>query len=180
VGSVDALLEAIDGASGGEVLVVDDGGLDTEACVGDLVVLEAREAGLAGVVVWGRHRDTAQLAGIGLPVFSRGACPAGPRADRQRPAAAGPVRIGHVAVAPGDLVLADDDGVLVVDHDQAGAVIAEAQRIQAVEAGQAQRLTAGISLREQLDFPGYLQRRRTTPSLTFRHHLAALGAAIEA
>jgi len=52
------------------VLVVDNGGRADEACVGDLVVLEAQAAGLGGVVMWGLHRDTPEVTQIGLPVFS--------------------------------------------------------------------------------------------------------------
>jgi regulator of RNase E activity RraA len=54
------------------VLVVDNGGRADEACVGDLVVLEAQAAGLGGVVMWGLHRDTPEVTQIGLPVFSYG------------------------------------------------------------------------------------------------------------
>src|SRR5580692_4209144 len=76
-GSVDVFLEAFNSAAQGDVLVVDNGGRDDEACVGDLVVLEAQAAGVGGVMVWGLHRDTAELTQIALPVFSYGRCPAG-------------------------------------------------------------------------------------------------------
>jgi len=55
------------------MLVVDNGGLLDEACVGDLVALEAHAAGMEGMVIWGLHRDTADIRAIGLPVFSLGA-----------------------------------------------------------------------------------------------------------
>ena len=61
LGSVDVLLETIDDAPPGAIMVVDNGGRLDEACVGDLMVLEAERAGLAGMVIWGLHRDTAQL-----------------------------------------------------------------------------------------------------------------------
>ena len=57
-GSVDAFLEAFETAAPGDVLVVDNGGLLDEACVGDLVALEAQAAGVEGMVIWGLHRDT--------------------------------------------------------------------------------------------------------------------------
>ena len=66
-------------AAPGDVLVVDNGGRLDEACVGDLVVLEAQAASLEGMVVWGLHRDTGDIRAIGLPVFSLGARPNGPR-----------------------------------------------------------------------------------------------------
>ncbi len=85
-GSVDIFLEAFEQAEAGDVLVADNGGRLDEACIGDLVVIEAAAAGLAGVVIWGLHRDTADIQAIGLPVFSLGAVPAGPSRIDQRPA----------------------------------------------------------------------------------------------
>jgi len=77
-GSVDAFLEALDTAAPGDVLVADNGGRQDEACAGDLVALEAQAAGMEGMVIWGLHRDTADIRAIGLPVFSPGATPTGP------------------------------------------------------------------------------------------------------
>jgi 4-hydroxy-4-methyl-2-oxoglutarate aldolase len=57
-GSIDVFLEALELARPGDVLVVDNGGREDESCVGDLVALEVQRAGLAGIVIWGLHRDT--------------------------------------------------------------------------------------------------------------------------
>ena len=63
---------------------MDNSGRPDEACVGDLVALEASRAGLSGIVIWGLQRDTTELHIIRLPVFSLGALSAGPqRLDRQ-------------------------------------------------------------------------------------------------
>src|SRR5260370_16655525 len=77
-GSVDVFLEAFETATPGDVLVVDNAGRLDEACVGDLVALEAQAAGLSGMVIWGLPRDTADIPATGLPVFSLGPIPAGP------------------------------------------------------------------------------------------------------
>jgi regulator of RNase E activity RraA len=84
-GSVDIFLEAIDCAAPGDVLVVDNSGRLDESCVGDLVALEAHAAGLAGIIIWGLHRDTADMRAIGLPIFSLGTIPTGPQRLDIRP-----------------------------------------------------------------------------------------------
>ena len=180
VGSVDIFLEALEGAAPGEVLVVDNGGRLDEACVGDLVALEAQAAGLEGLVIWGLHRDTADIRAIGLPVFSLGAIPTGPQRLDVRPQdALASATVGDWAVGREDLVLGDDDGVLFVPAASAGGLFAVAETIRDTERRQAERVRAGVSLRSQLQFDSYLAQRQRTPSLSFRDHLRALGGAIE-
>ena len=178
LGSVDRLLEAIDRAVPGQVLVVDNDGRTDEACLGDLVVLEAAGGGVAGIVVWGLHRDTADLVRIGLPLLSLGALPTGPLPHHARPERRD-VRVGEHGVAEGDLVVADDDGVVLVAAADAAAVLAAARGIRDAERAQAQRIAEGTSLRAQLRFGDYLARRRREPDWTFRRHLREVGGEIE-
>ena len=179
-GSVDVFLEALGGAEPGDVLVVDNGGRADEACVGDLVILEARAAGLVGVLVWGLHRDTPELAGIGLPVFSYGRCPAGPaRLDDREASALASARVGRCLVTGSDIVFGDDDGVLFVEADHASRVLAAARQIARTERDQARKILAGQTLRQQTAFSEYLARRAAEPSFTFRQHLRQIGGAIE-
>jgi regulator of RNase E activity RraA len=180
VGSVDIFLEALEGAAPGDVLVVDNGGRLDEACVGDLVALEAQAAGLEGLVVWGLHRDTADLRTIGLPVFSLGAIPTGPQRLDVRPQdALDSATVGDWAVGREDLVLGDDDGVLFVPAARAVNLFTLAETIRDTERRQAERIRAGVSLRRQLQFDSYLTQRQRAPSLTFREYLRAVGGAIE-
>lgn len=178
-GSVDVFLEALESAPRGGVLVIDNEARTDEACIGDLIVGETRLAGLAGIVVWGLHRDAAQIREIGLPVWSLGTVPAGPRGVR--PAAPGdtPVRIGDVTVTAGDVVVGDDDGVVFVESADWPEVARIAAKIVEVEGAQAQGIAAGMALRDQLRFRDYLLRRESDPAYTLREHLRALGAAIE-
>lgn len=179
-GSVDVFLEAFTRAEAGDVLVVDNGGRVDEACVGDLVVLEAQAAGLAGLVIWGLHRDTADITRIGLPVFSLGSCPAGPASPRPRAADALTCAcVEGWTVTSDDVIFADDDGVIAVPAAHADEVMSVAQTIRDTEAGQARWIKAGVSLRSQVRFDEYLARRQQNPALTFRDHLRTVGGAIE-
>jgi regulator of RNase E activity RraA len=179
-GSVDVFLEALEGAAPGDVLVVDNAGRQDESCVGDLVVLEAQGAGLQGLVVWGLHRDTADIRAIGLPVFSLGAIPTGPlRLDDRAPNALAQARVGEWTVGRDDLVLADDDGVLLVPAARAADLFTTAETIRDTEGHQADLMRAGVSLRSQVQLPAYLERRRSRPGLSFREHLRSVGGAIE-
>lgn len=180
VGSVDVFLEAYETAEPGDVLVVDNGGRLDESCVGDLAVLEAKAAGLSGVVIWGLHRDTADVRAIGLPVFSLGSLPTGPlRLDPRPEGALASARVGQWTVTRDDLVFGDDDGVLFVPAGRASEVFDHAEAIRDTERRQADRIRAGETLRDQLRFAEFLERRRAQPDWTLRDHLRHIGGAIE-
>jgi 4-hydroxy-4-methyl-2-oxoglutarate aldolase len=179
-GSVDVFIEAISQAAPGSVLVIDDGGRRNQACIGDLVAGEAKLAGLAGILVWGCHRDTQEILALGLPVFSLGPFPSGPRASTERDAdALFSARVGDLLVSREDVVAADDDGAIFLPKDKMSEIVAAARTIRDREHDQAELLAAGTTLFEQLRFADYLDKRAADPSYTLRVHLQAIGRAIE-
>lgn len=179
-GSVDIFLEAMTVAHPGDVLVIDNQGRRDEACIGDLIALEARAHGIAGMIVWGLHRDTTDLVEIGLPVFSYGAYPFGPqRLDVREAEALHSARLGGFSVTNTDVVFADDDGVLFAPGEDIEKLLSAAQTIYQPERRQAELINAGQTLHEQLLFDQYLAKRVADPSFTLRKHLREIGGAIE-
>ena len=179
-GSVDVFLEAMQDAQSGDVLVIDNGGRLDEGCIGDLTALEAENGRLAGIIVWGVHRDTPELRQISLPIFSYGMWPSGPqRLDTRDSSALHSARFGNFVVERTDVVFADDDGCLFVLAQHADDVLSVAHEIWERERRQAEAIKSGRSLREQLDFARYLEKRAADPNYTFREHLRKISGAIE-
>jgi 4-hydroxy-4-methyl-2-oxoglutarate aldolase len=179
-GSVDVFLEAMQGARSGDVLVIDNGGRLDEGCIGDLIALEAENCGLAGIIVWGAHRDTPELRQIGLPIFSYGSCPAGPqRLDPRDSMVLHSAQVGDFVVESNDMAFADDDGCLFVPAQHAEDLLSVAREIWQQERLQAQEIKSGRSLREQLNFAQYLEKRAADPGYMFREHLRRISGAIE-
>lgn len=135
---------------------------------------------LAATLCWGAHRDTAAIRAIGAKVWSLGTCPNGPLELRSRPDdALSRARFGAATVSSGDVVFADDDGVVFVGLTHLAEVIDTARAIAVREGAQATRLLKGELLRSQLDLHGYLAKRAANPAYTFRDHLKTFGGAIE-
>jgi regulator of RNase E activity RraA len=117
---------------------------------------------------------------IGFPVFSYGTCPVGPlRVDARAADALTEARFGTARAGREDAVFADDDGALLVASAQVDVILDKAEAIRATERQQAERIAAGETLRDQLRFAAFLQRRAGEPHLTFRAWLREIGGAIE-
>lgn len=179
-GSVDVFFETLEASEPGDVLVVDNEGRDDEGCIGDLTAFEVERAGLAGIVIWGRHRDTAILRTMQFPLFSLGVCGRGPvRLDPRGPDAFRSAQIGETLVTAADYVVADDDGALFIAAASIEAAATAGESIRDIEQRQVELMKGGITLRQQLRFGDYLRARAEDPGMDFRTHLRALNAAIE-
>jgi regulator of RNase E activity RraA len=113
-GDLEALVPAVDMLEAGDVLVIDHGGRESLACWGELTSLAAKQRGCVGVIVDGAVTNVAEIERHELPTFARGVAALGGRRLQEGGGVNVPVQCGGVAVHPGDLVLADDDGVVIV------------------------------------------------------------------
>jgi RraA family protein len=106
-----AIHKALEFVGPGDVIVVDGGGDETRALIGEIMMNIARQRGAAGYVIDGAIRDAAAIAAADFPVFARAAFHRGPY--KYGPGEINvPVSIGGMVVTPGDIVVGDDDGVL--------------------------------------------------------------------
>jgi len=129
----------------GEVVVIAAGGLEDVAMMGEMVARQSMIRGLGGIVVDGAVRDTGALLDFDLPVFCRGKAARGPHKEFggyvDLPAAA-----GGVSVRPGDLILGDEDGVVVVPLERLDAVLKAARAHLTKEVGWVAALESGRTL----------------------------------
>ncbi len=113
---------------------------------GELLTAAAKRRGLAGLVIDGHVRDRERIVVSGFPVFCRGLSIRGTSKDAAAPGALGqPVTIGEVVVEPGDLVVADADGVVVIPDEAAPAVLRRGEELVEQERRHLARIRAGES-----------------------------------
>jgi 4-hydroxy-4-methyl-2-oxoglutarate aldolase len=139
---------AVDASGPGDVIVVAHQGRTDCAGWGGLLSRAAVIRGIDGVVVDGVARDLAEAAVVGLPVYASGSTSVTARGRAVEVCWGEPVEFAGVTVAPGDLVLADAGGVVVIPSAHAEAVLATAERIAATEAAMAAALEAGRPVSE--------------------------------
>lgn len=153
-----SVIGALQVCGAGDVLVVDAGG-DERAVAGELFATEAQRRGLAGFVIHGRSRDTATLATLSIPVWSTGVAPnafpakAIPQVDI-------PLDLSGVALAPGDLIVGDDDGLVVGTAAELAAALGGAETIEARERRLQSAMLAGASLFDAMNFDEHLAELR--------------------
>ena len=176
-----AILAALHRATAGEILLITNRTLEV-GLIGDLIALEARRKRLAGIVVDGLVRDSADIEAIGLPVFSRGILPVGPLKLPPRLKGIGridvPVKVGQVRVTPGDWLFGDRDGIIILAAEDLAQVFAWAEKSWKREVALAAEIRSGNALGELLQIEAFLAKRETDENADFNEHLLAAGRAI--
>jgi regulator of RNase E activity RraA len=130
----------------GDVLVIDGKGDTTCALMGSIMINACKALGLGGVVIDAAVRDTEELRELGFPVYAVGASPNGP--TKFVPGRINwPISCGGIAIQPGDLIVADADGVVAIERDKAASLLDLAARKVADERARIADILAGRNIR---------------------------------
>lgn len=151
----------IDDVPAGSFVVIDNNGRTDCTVWGDIMTQVAGMKGIAGTVIDGVCRDVHKALGDGYPMFTRGRFMRTGKDRVQVSAVNQPVSIGSVRVEPGDVVIADASGVVIVPSARAEEVARVAQDIEKTESQIREALAEGKSLRQAREELGYhlLQRK---------------------
>ncbi|MEO1200214.1 MAG: RraA family protein [Pseudomonadota bacterium] len=142
--------KAIDLASPGDIIVVDAGGHLDNAIVGEMMLTHAETRKLGGVVIFGAIRDAGHVTNHTFPVFASGVSLSGP--FQSGPGHVNvPIAIAGMVIAPGDLIVGDDDGVICVPYDDVEPLFEECAERLAGETKQRGRVRDGSVDRKWID-----------------------------
>ena len=140
-----ALFGALDVVQPGDVIVCTTGGHMAAAVTGDLLLGMARNCGVAAFVTDGVVRDLVGIRSVGLPVFCAGLSPNSPA--RNGPGTVGlPIILGGVAIASGDIVVGDGDGVVIIPLARAAEVVKALDGIRVAEISLETKVKAGLRI----------------------------------
>lgn len=147
----------IEAAKPGDVIVIDNGGKLEFSCWGGLLALSAKLKGLSGVVIDGASRDIDEARDLGFPVYARGAVPMTARGRVVQESFNQEIQFAGVQCHPGDLVIADGSGVVIVPKEREEEVVTAAEAIYQKEQEMAAGIRKGYSGLEMLEKLGYEQ-----------------------
>lgn len=150
--------KAIEEAAAGSILVIDGRGYASAGAMGDMMVTACIAKGIAGVVLDGACRDANDIEESGFPFFTRGLNPGGTVKESVGPINT-TIQCGGVIVSPGDLIVGDRDGVVVVPQAKACDVLDRAQAIFNKEIKVRELLKQGKSAIEIYGFNVKLQQK---------------------
>lgn len=144
------LHKAISMAQQGDIIVVDTGSTVTYSVMGDLMATSAFSLGVEGIVIDGAIRDINDLQSAQYPIFTRAITPA--VGDKEGPGEIGfPISCGGVVIMPGDIIVGDSDGVVVIPYDQLNTVIEGANKKLAYEKNRRIEIENGTIAKPDVD-----------------------------
>lgn len=152
------ILKAIHDAQPGDVIVVDCGRCPESGPFGELTATECLTKGLGGFVTTGSVRDSAEIIAMGFPVFSSGISIVG-TVKESIGLINHPISAGDVIVEPGDLILGDDDGIVVVPQARMAEVLEQSDARVAKEARTLEAIRSGGSIFELYGYADVLRRQ---------------------
>jgi 4-hydroxy-4-methyl-2-oxoglutarate aldolase len=147
----------IEAAQPGDVIVIDNGGKLEFSCWGGLLALSAKLKGVSGVVIDGASRDIDEARELEFPVYARGVVPMTARGRVVQESFNQEIQFAGVQCHPGDLVLADGSGIIIIAKEKENDVVAAAEAIYAKEQEMAAGIRKGYSGLEMLEKLGYEQ-----------------------
>ena len=147
----------IEAAKPGDIIVIDNGGKLEFSCWGGLLALSAKLKGLSGVVIDGASRDIDEGRDLEFPVYARGAVPMTARGRVIQDSYNQEIQFAGVQCHPGDLVIADGSGVVIIAKEKELEVLAAAEAIYQKEQEMADGIRKGSSGLEMLEKLGYEQ-----------------------
>lgn len=147
----------IEAAHPGDVIVIDNGGRLEFSCWGGLLALSAKLKGVSGVVIDGASRDIDEARELEFPVYARGVVPMTARNRVVQESYNQEIQFAGVQCRPGDLVLADGSGIIIIPREKEEDVVAAAEAIYAKEQEMAAGIRKGYSGLEMLEKLGYEQ-----------------------
>ncbi|WP_022818840.1 RraA family protein [Fusobacterium russii] len=142
-----ALHAALNIAQEGDVIVVSNEGDNTRALMGEIMMAYlCYYKKIAGIILDGPIRDIAEIKTWDFPVFATGTTPGGPY--KEGPGEVNvPIACGEVSVNPGDIIVADADGIIVIPKRDGDNILIEAKKVQANDAAKAQAAKTGSANR---------------------------------
>ncbi|MDP2267958.1 MAG: RraA family protein, partial [Deltaproteobacteria bacterium] len=144
-----------DDVAPGQVVVIDNGGRTYGTVWGDIMTVYAQKRGIAGTVIDGVCRDLPRVLSVRYPLFTKGRFMVTGKDRVELDGVNVPVSISDVQVRPGDIVVCDDTGVVVVPAERAWEVWQAASEIDGVEQRILAMLEEGLTLREARTRLGY-------------------------
>lgn len=141
-------VDAIASARPGDVIAIDNRGDTHNNCWGEILSCAAKQKGVSAVFVDGAARDIDICQEIGFPVFARGVVPITARGRIMQEDFNCPIRLGDVQVRPGDILVGDVNGIVVIPPERLEEVVADAEEIMAKEEAMKADILGGMDILE--------------------------------